>query len=166
MTARGITVILLGVFMAVAGFFLVRWQQHLEDHHRDELTIYAGHSAEGHHAELDWLQLELGVDDHQLKKIQQLHVAYHPLCESLSQRLESSHTHLEKLTETSTSVSSEVDSALQTHAELHLECQRAMLKHIYDTASCLNAQQAQVYLKKMLPLVFVHDDLSASDHSH
>ena len=163
MNARGITVLLLGVFMAVAGFFLVRWQQPLEDHHRDELTIY---STEGHHAELDWLQLELGVDDNQLKKIQQLHVAYHPLCESLSQRLESSHTHWEKLTETSTSVSSEVDSVLQTHAELHLDCQRAMLKHIYDTASCLNAEQAQVYLKKRLPLVFVHDDLSASDHSH
>jgi Spy/CpxP family protein refolding chaperone len=165
MTSRGLIVLLLSLLLGVAGFSLVRWHQHMTHHHPEESVGYAQHGAEGHHAELDWLRHELAVTDAQMEKIRSLHVAYHPICESLTKQLEDSHAKLDALTLRATTVSPELDAALKEHSAIHLECQRVMLKHLYDTAGCLSPEQAQTYLKEMLPQVFRHDDLSAGENS-
>lgn len=161
---RGLVILLLALLLGVAGFSIVRWHQHEAEHlyRRD----YASHGAAGHHAELDWLKVELQVSDAQLEKIRALHVAYHPVCEELAHRLEGSHQKLDGLTKAATGVSAELDAALKEHADLHLDCQRAMLKHFYETSACLTPGQSQHYLNKMLPLVFQHDTVGAEDHSH
>ncbi len=161
---RGLMILLLALLLGVAGFSVVRWQQHAAEH--VYLRDYASHGAPGHHAELDWLKEELQVTDAQLEKIRTLHVAYHPICEELALRLEGSHRKLDGLTKSATGVSAELEAALKEHAEIHLECQRAMLKHFYETAACLTPAQSQRYLDKMLPLVFQHDTVGAEDHSH
>ena len=51
------------------------------------------------------------------------------------------------------SVSPELKAALQEHAALHVECQTAMLTHLYQTAACMSPDQARHYLDAMLPQV-------------
>ena len=166
MNSRGLVILLLALLLGVAGYSLVRWRQHISHHQQGGDQGYAQHGADGHHAELDWLKDELQVSDSQLEKIRVLHVAYHPVCEALTRRLEDSHRKLEKISGSATSVSPDLDTALQEHATVHLDCQRAMLKHFYETAACLSPEQARRYLDKMLPFVFLHDTAGEDGHSH
>ncbi len=169
MTSRGFIVLLLSLLLGVAAFSLVRWRQHWVEHHNGAADGYAEHEADGHHADLDWLESELAVTEAQMGKIRALHVAYHPVCEELARRLETSHIKLDKLTATAMGISPALELALKEHSEVHLECQLAMLKHFYETAGYLSPAQAQQYLRKMLPLVFQHGDLSSENvdsHSH
>ncbi|MFN0129974.1 MAG: periplasmic heavy metal sensor [Verrucomicrobiales bacterium] len=161
---RGLVILLLALLFGVTGFALVRWQQHMADH--AHARGYAQHGGDGHHAELDWLIAELEVNDEQLEKIRALHVAYHPVCEALTHRLEASHRKLDELTASASSVSPELESALEEHATVHLDCQRAMFKHFYETAECLSPSQSQKYLEKMLPFVFLHGAAGSGAHSH
>jgi DNA repair ATPase RecN len=161
---RGLVILLLALLLGVTGFTLVRWQQHMAEH--TDPADYAQHGADGYHAELDWLKEELGVSEEQLAKVHALHVAYHPVCESLTHRLEDSHRKLDQLTTSASRISPEIEAALQEHATVHLECQRAMLKHFYETAGCLSPAQSRKYLEKMLPFVFLHDAAGSEAHSH
>jgi Heavy-metal resistance len=161
---QGLVILLLALLIGVTGFVLVRWQQHRAEH--VDAAEYARHGADGHHSELDWLKSDLGVSETQLEKVHALHVAYHPVCEALTHRLEASHRKLDTLTASANSFSPEMEVALQEHATVHLDCQRAMLKHFYDTAGCLSPPQARKYLKKMLPFVFLHDTATSEAHSH
>lgn len=161
---RGGIIISLALFLGGAGFFLVRWQKRAARH--VDFHNYAQHGPNDQHAELDWLKSELHVSDLQMDKVRALHIAYHPICESLTQRLEASHRKLDALSSTATSLGAEMDAALQEHSAIHLECQRAMLKHFYETAAILSPDQARRYLKKMIPFVFVHEALHSPSHSH
>lgn len=44
-----------------------------------------------------------------------------------------------------------VRSALDERAKLAVECQQAMLEHVYQTAACLRPEQARKYLDLMVP---------------
>jgi Spy/CpxP family protein refolding chaperone len=161
---RGLIILLLALLLGVAGFSVVRWQQHAAEH--IYLSDYGRHGVSGHHPELDWLRDELLATDAQIEQISTLHAAYHPVCETLAHRLEESHRKLNTLTNSATGVSAELDAALKEHADIHLDCQRAMLKHFYETSACLTSEQSRRYLDKMLPLVFLHDTAGSEDHSH
>jgi hypothetical protein len=164
---RGLTVLVLAVCLGVAGFSLIRWRQHEATHHAGELAVYAQHGADGGHPELQWLTTELGVTSPQIEKIRALHVAYHPICEELTHKLELSHEKIAHITATATVLSPELHEALVEHSTVHLECQRVMLKHFYETAACMTPSQAKQYLNKMLPLVFLHGtEGTPQGHSH
>jgi Spy/CpxP family protein refolding chaperone len=163
---RGAIVLGLAVLLSVAGFLGVRWASLADIHGRPSGHDYAQHGPEAQHHELDWLKNEMGATHEQLEKIQALHVAYHPMCEHLTHRLEASHETLDKITASATSVTRDLEAALREHAEIHLECQQAMLKHFYETAACLQPEQARRYLDKMLPLVFFHDAAESVPHTH
>ena len=161
---RGLAIVLLALLLGVAGYALVRWQHHQAEHVYGH--DYAQHGADGHHPELEWLRRELQVTEAQMAEVRALHVAYHPVCEQLTHRLESSHRSLTGLIGTATGVSPEVEAALKEHVAVHLECERAMLKHFYETAACLSREQARRYLDRMLPFVFMHDSSGSSGHTH
>ena len=42
---------------------------------------------------------------------------------------------------------------MHERAGLTQECQQAMLKHVYETAACMAPEQADTYLKTVLPHV-------------
>lgn len=160
----GLVILLLAPLLGVTGFALVRWQQHMADH--AQAHEYARLGAEEHHAELDWMSGELGVSEEQLVRISALHGAYQPVREALTHRLENSNQKLDELTAMAGSVSPEIESALQDHAAVSLDCQRAMLKHFYETAGCLSPPQSRKYLQRMLPVVYPHNAAGSEAHSH
>jgi len=161
---RGIGVIMLAFLLGVVGYALARWQQHGAGHPHGH--GYARHGGDAGHPELDWLRHGLDVSEAQMERILALHEAYHPVVEELTRRFEESHRSLAALTATATGVGPELDGALKEHAEVHLECQRAMLRHFYETAACLSPEQARRYLDKVLPFVFLHDAAGSGPHSH
>ena len=103
--------------------------------------------------ELAWLRHEFKLTDAQFAKASELHVAYRPTCEALCAKVIASHAKIKKIVDGGTQVSPELTSALQEHAALHVECQTAMLTHLYQTAACFTPEQSRSYLDAMLPQV-------------
>jgi hypothetical protein len=161
---RGAIVVVLALLLGVAGFALMRWRQAANNHYHP--AVSAQHGPDGQHQELEWLRAELKATDAQMAKIIPLHIAYHPVCEALTRRVEASHLQLDSITAQATSLTPELQSAIKDHAAVHLDCQEAMLKHFYDTAACLEPAQARRYLDEMLPLVFHDPNQDQPTHSH
>lgn len=103
--------------------------------------------------ELEWLHQEFKLSDEQFAKVSALHMAYRPTCEGLCQKIMASHEKVERLVKAEPQVSPELKAALQEHAAMHVECQTAMLTHLYQTAACMSPDQARHYLDAMLPQV-------------
>lgn len=103
--------------------------------------------------ELAWLKRELKLTDEQLEKVAKAHEAYRPTCEALCKKVMVSHARIKELARPSTPVSPELEAALTEHALLHVECQKAMLMHLHQTASLMSPEQAQKYLDALLPEV-------------
>lgn len=113
----------------------------------------SGHDGHSKLPELEWLRREFKLSDEQFAKVSGLHQAYRPTCEELCMKIMASHKNVETLVGAGTQVSPELKAALQEHAALHVECQTAMLTHLYQTAECMSPDQARHYLDAMLPQV-------------
>lgn len=120
-----------------------------------------------HMPELAWVRSELKLTDEQFAKVSELHAAYRPKCEAMCQRILEAHKKLDHLASKDQAVSDELKAAIREHADIHAECQEAMLQHLYKTADLLDAQQAAKYLETMLPyaLDFSHSE-PGSVHRH
>lgn len=103
--------------------------------------------------ELEWLHRELKLTDQQFAKVSELHLSYRPTCEALCMRVMALHHKVKTLVDAGTQVSPELKVALEEHAMLHVECQTAMLTHLYRTAECMSPEQGKQYLNAMLPQV-------------
>lgn len=103
--------------------------------------------------ELQWLRLSLHLTDAQFEKVRALHLAYQPRCAELCKRVQSSDQVLMESSSRSRTVSGEVLKLMRERADLTLECQQAMMQHVYDTAACMAPKQADSYLKVVLPHV-------------
>ena len=111
--------------------------------------------------ELEWLRLSLNLTDPQFAKVQTLHLAYQPRCAELCMRIQHSDEALQAAASHSRTVTDDVVKLLRERASLTQECQQAMLQHVYETAACMTPEQADPYLKVVLPHV-----LAASHASH
>lgn len=142
---RGLIILAFALLAGVAGF-VVSPRLPIGDsaHPRDGETRLP---------ELEWLRRELNLTDAQFERVSELHVAYRPTCGELCARVMASHEKIAKLAKSDAKVTPELQTALAEHAALHVECQTAMLNHIYQTAECLGQEQAQRYLSAMLPQV-------------
>ena len=114
--------------------------------------------------ELTWLRSELKLSDDQFSKVGELHAAYRPKCVEMCARIAAAHQKMEVLAKNGTAVSRELDAALKEHAAVHLECQQAMLIHIYQTSAQLDRKQSARYLEVVLPyaLDFSHSEPGGS----
>jgi hypothetical protein len=101
--------------------------------------------------ELSWLRNELGLTEDQFGRVEALHAAYRPKCEGLCTRIAESLEKLESLAATSSAMTPELAAAFRERAQVHADCRTAMLEHFYQTAACMNKEQAAKYLKMMLP---------------
>lgn len=118
--------------------------------------------------ELQWLKLSLHLNDGQFAKVQALHLAYQPRCAELCMRVQHSDQALMECTSHSHEVTADVLKLMHERAALVQECRQAMLKHVYETAACMDSTQADLYLKTMLPHVLgtVHPRASSAHASH
>lgn len=146
---RGHWIILAALLAGLAGFFLTG------QHCCTGLTSPRPpvHNKDSRLPELEWLRRDLKLTDDQFTKASELHLAYRPTCETLCRKVMTSHERIKNLVDRGTEVSPEITTALQEHAALQVECQTAMLKHLYQTAACLSPEQARNYLDAMLPQI-------------
>lgn len=103
--------------------------------------------------ELEWLRREFKLTNEQFEKVAQAHEAYRPTCEALCKKVMASHAKIKELARPSKPVTPELEAALTEHALLHVECQKAMLNHLHQTASLMSPEQAEKYLDALLPEV-------------
>jgi hypothetical protein len=103
--------------------------------------------------ELQWLRLSLHLTNPQFEKVQALHLAYQPRCAELCKRVQHSDQALQVSALRGRTVTDDVVKLLRERADLTLECQQAMLQHVYETATCMTPEQADNYLKLVLPHV-------------
>jgi septal ring factor EnvC (AmiA/AmiB activator) len=101
--------------------------------------------------ELEWLRKDLKLTDQQFGEIKEQHLAYRPTCMKMCHQIAETHKKLNKLANENNMVSHELELLLQQHADIHVEGQKALLSHLYATASVLNTEQKERYLKEMLP---------------
>lgn len=157
---RGLWIILAAVLAAIAGFVITQ---------RSCCDVVMTHAApqDGRSLlpELEWLRHEFKLTDAQFAKASELHLAYRPTCEDLCMQVMASQDKIKKLVSGGTQVSPELTAALQEQATLHVECQTALLTHLYQTAACLSPEQARSYLDAMLPQVIDIKTEPATKHS-
>ncbi len=145
---RGLLILIAALIIGSASFYITR--QRCSCSMPDTMATHDGNSRL---PELEWLHHELKLTDEQFAKVSALHLAYRPTCEALCMKVMASHDKVRALVNAGTQVSPELKAALQEHAALHVECQSAMLAHLYQTAACMSPEQAKQYLDAMLPQV-------------
>ena len=145
---RGLWILIASLLAGVVGFLIS---------HRPCCSIMDGmttpRAAHSQLPELEWLRSEFKLSEVQFAQVAKLHVAYRPTCEALCERVLASHEKVKQLVAAGSRVTPELKGALQEHAALHVECQSAMLTHLYQTAACMSPEQAKRYLDAMLPHV-------------
>lgn len=78
----------------------------------------------------------------------------------MRQRIADAHDLLDKAARDQSKVTEPLDKAINEHAQIHADCQREMLTHLYQTAGLMDQKQAARYLEVMLPyaLNFSHSE--------
>ena len=145
---RGLIILLLAVAASTAAFFMTRSQCQCGT--RLDAT---SHDGETMLPELEWLHQELKLDDAQFEKVKAQHLAYKPTCEALCMKVMAARKKLGHLAAQGNLSSPEFDAALQEQAAVHVECQKALLRHLHQTAGLMSESQARKYLDAMLPQV-------------
>lgn len=145
---RGLIILLLAVAASTAAFFITR----------NQCQCGAGLDATTHDGEtmlpeLEWLHQELKLDDAQFEKVKALHLAYKPTCKAMCMKVMAARKKLSHLAAQGNLSSPEFDAALQEQAAVQVECQKALLRHLHQTAGVMSKSQARQYLDAMLPQV-------------
>ncbi|MFN0077178.1 MAG: hypothetical protein ACKVY0_11945 [Prosthecobacter sp.] len=142
---RGQLILLIALALGVCMFFCSRYWLHDK-----RMTSVMPQERESLLPELEWLRQRLRLDAAQFEKVKALHLAYRPKCQGLCMRAHEAETALLAVIRDS---HKDATAALKARAELHVECQQAMLAHVRQTAACLNADQAKQFLDTLLPHV-------------
>lgn len=101
--------------------------------------------------ELGWLRTELALSDPQFAKVGELHAAYRPICREMCARIEESRARLECAALHNRSLNAELQEAIANYEQVRGECKTRMLGHLYQTAALMSPEQAEKYLKAVLP---------------
>jgi len=135
------------VFALLAGLFAfctMRWHKAAENSHGEGIALDVM-------PELTWLRNELNLTEAQFVKVRKLHASYRPKCTEMCRRISEAHERIEGFAAAHRVITPEYKAALNGHASIHVECQEAMLNHLYETAATLNPEQSKRYLEAMLP---------------
>lgn len=125
------------------------------------------HDSKSRLPELEWLRRKLDLTEDQFAKVAEIHEAYRPTCERLCMKVMASHAKIKAIAKPQSTVTPELEDALKEHALLHVECQKAMLNHLHNTASVLSKEQAQIYLEALLPqIIELPLEPGADAHAH
>lgn len=159
---RGLWILAVAVLACIAGFFVMRRQCSCV-----MPASPVAHAGDSRLPELEWLRQEMHLSESQFAEVSALHAAYRPTCELLCQKVMTSNKKVKNLAADGRQVSPQLQAALDESAALRVECQRAMLTHLYQTAACMGPEQSARYLAAMLPQVIDMPNHSASaPHGH
>jgi hypothetical protein len=142
---RGQLILVIALALGACMFFCSRYWLH-----DNRMTSAMPQERDSLLPELEWLRQDLRLDEAQFDKVKTLHLAYRPKCQDLCMRAEAAET---ALREVLGDPQKDPTAALKIRAELHLECQQAMLTHVRQTAACMTPVQARQYLDALLPHV-------------
>jgi hypothetical protein len=150
---KGMLLLVVALVAGMAAFCFMRWQKGGAHSHHTGVALDSM-------PELAWLRTELQLSEAQFAKVKELHAAYRPKCMEMCRRISEAHEKIEVLAAANRVITPEYQAALKEHADIHVECQAAMLKHLYETAGTLREDQAKRYLEAMLPfaLDFSHSE--------
>lgn len=145
---RGLAILIAALLAGIAAFVVTRERCASM---MQQLTL----TRDGHTQlpELAWLRREFQLTDEQFAKVAALHAAYRPTCETLCTKIQAATDQVKRVAGPATQVTPGLQAALQQHSAVTLECQTAMLTHLYETAACMSPAQARRYLDEMLPQV-------------
>ncbi|MCC6884003.1 MAG: hypothetical protein WBE58_05060 [Verrucomicrobiales bacterium] len=145
---RGLGVLILALLLGIAAFGVGRMLC-------CRPPVDAVYATEDHTRlpELRWLRQQLDLNDKQFSEVSRLHLAYRPTCESLCNRIMMTHEKIRQLLREGSKMSPELTAALQENASIQVECQTALLEHVYQTAACLPPEKSKRYLEAVLPHV-------------
>ena len=101
--------------------------------------------------ELTWLRKELQLTEEQFQKVAALHKEYRPECVQLCAKIDQAREKVRLAAEKGNELNPELVAALEEQAKVHVQCQQAMVGHIYKTAALLDHPQAERYLAATLP---------------
>ena len=162
---RGLIILIVAVMLGVGMFFgSQRMLKPCDCVNTRQLPVENGSLL----PELQWLRLSLHLTDLQFEKVQALHLAYQPRCAELCLRVQRADQALLEIASRDHKVTEDVVKLMRERADLALECQRAMLQHVYETAACMETMQAEHYLKIVLPHVLgeSHSGAASAHASH
>ena len=150
---KGMLLLLVAMVAGIAAFCVMRWHKGAVHSHHSGVALDAM-------PELAWLRTELQLSDEQFAKVKELHIAYRPKCVEMCRRISEAHEKIESFAEAHRVITPDYKAALKEHADIHVECQEQMLRHLYETAAMLNGDQAKRYLEAMLPFAmdFTHSE--------
>jgi hypothetical protein len=154
---RGLLILIVGIAVGIGAFFcakMVTGRDQIEPSH--PIPTENGSLL----PELSWLQHWLMLDANQMQKVKALHLAYLPKCEILCHRVHLSNQQILQLSSSKSHIDPVMRKAMEERAILHIECQEALLAHVYQISSCLRPEQSRRYLELMIPYALaipVHD---------
>lgn len=157
---RGLLILITALLVGTVGYFVTRQQCCCTI--SDSTAAHDGGSLL---PELEWLHHELKLTDEQFAKVKEKHLAYRPTCEALCMKVAASHKKVQALAQAGNIDSPGIEAALQEQAAVHVECQKAMLKHLHETAAVMSPEQAKHYLDTMLPQI-IGPDAGHSSSGH
>ena len=116
-----------------------------------------------HCSELSWMKSELGLNDEEFRRIEQLHNDYVPRCDELCCKIAESAAKVQRIARHSDSMNEDLAAALRDYEKTRLECQKALLEHLYETARCMPPDKAKQFLDMALPAAL--SDTHANVHT-
>ena len=133
---RGVLILALGLFTAVAAFACVYL-----------VCIAPARSLQrNERPELAWLKEEFNLGDAEFKRVSELHAAYLPECQERCRQIDAQDEHLRMLITRATSVTPEINTALSEAGRLRAECQQMMLAHFFQVGQTMPPEQGSRYL--------------------
>ena len=118
-------------------------------------------------SEVGWMKSEFGLSDEEFGKVEELHLAYVPLCDEYCCRIAEASERVRKLAAASDTMTPELAAALEEDERTRTACRQALLDHLYRTAGCMAPEKGGRFLKMALPKVLSpsHPDVhSAVSH--
>jgi len=114
-----------------------------------------------------WIRQEYHLNDAQYARVRQLEEGYAPQCAELCRQIQKSHNSLKKLILANTTMTPEVEAALQKDTAVEQECREAMLQHFYAVSEAMPPDEGKRYLEMMQGMVVEQDQTAnapASQH--
>jgi hypothetical protein len=112
-----------------------------------------------------WIHQEYHLNDAQYARVKQLEDDYAPQCSELCRQIQQSHDSLKKLILAHTTLTPEVETALQKDNAVQQECREAMLRHFYTVSQAMPPDQGKRYLEMMQAMIVEQDQTTNSPDS-
>ncbi|MFM1945299.1 MAG: hypothetical protein RI897_4281 [Verrucomicrobiota bacterium] len=109
--------------------------------------------------ELAWMQREFGLDGADFERVRELHEAYKPVCAGYCAQIDEQYLELERLLESGTGVTEEMERVIAEANRLRSLCQTAMLEHFFQVSRAMSPEQGKRYL------AWMHEQTLAPSHS-